>query len=108
MSPRLGLRHWGCVIQRTVFPSPDILQCYIEFDVRTIVMLEKLLGSKNFGTIVGHLVCRYVILPIFSKGLGLSLMVQCAAFALLGCWVLIVRTQVFCFQRDDHLIFLNV
>jgi hypothetical protein len=39
----------------TVFSSPCILQCYTEFYVYTIAMMEKLLGSRSFGTILGHL-----------------------------------------------------
>ncbi len=44
-------------LQYIVFPSLGILQRYTEFDVCSIVMLEKQLGSRSFGTIVGHLVC---------------------------------------------------
>jgi hypothetical protein len=44
-------------LQHTIFPSPSILQCYGEFDAHTIVMLKKLLRSKSFGTMVGHLAC---------------------------------------------------
>jgi hypothetical protein len=47
---------WPSYLHCTIFPSPGILQHYIEFDAYTIAMLEKLLGSKSFGTIVGHLV----------------------------------------------------
>jgi hypothetical protein len=41
-----------------VFSSPGILQCYTEFYVYTIAMMEKLLGSRSFGTILGHLACH--------------------------------------------------
>ncbi len=44
-------------LQCTVFPSLGILQRYTEFDVHIIVMLEKLLGSISFGTIISHLAC---------------------------------------------------
>jgi len=40
-------------LQHTIFPSPGILQHYIKFDACTIITLEKLLGSRSFGTIVG-------------------------------------------------------
>jgi hypothetical protein len=36
------------------------MQCYIKFDAFIITMLEKLLGLGFFGTIVGHLVHRWV------------------------------------------------
>jgi hypothetical protein len=38
-----------------VFPSLGILQHYVEFDIHTIVMLEKLLGVGSFGGSTGHL-----------------------------------------------------
>jgi len=41
---------------RTIFSSPDILQHYIEFDTRTIAMLEKLLGVGSFDDSIGHFV----------------------------------------------------
>jgi len=44
-------------LQCIVFPSLGILQRYTEFDVHIIVMLEKLLGSRSFGTIISHLAC---------------------------------------------------
>jgi hypothetical protein len=46
---------WPSYLQRTIFPSLGILQRYIEFDVRTIAMLQKLLGLKSFSTTMGHL-----------------------------------------------------
>jgi hypothetical protein len=71
-------------------------------------MLEKLLGSRSFGTIVGHLVCCQIILLISSRGLGLPLVVRHATPTFLGCWALIVHALVFHFQQDDHPILLNV
>ncbi len=35
-----------------------ILQQYIEFNVCTIIMLEKLFGVKSFGGSIDHLACR--------------------------------------------------
>jgi hypothetical protein len=49
---RLGYLH--CI----VFSSLSILQHYTKFDACTIAMMEKLLGSISFGTIVGHLACH--------------------------------------------------
>ncbi len=62
-------------IQCNVFPSLGILQHYTNFDVHTIAMLEKLLGSGSFGTTMGHLACHKVIFVVFSGGLGLPLVV---------------------------------
>jgi len=39
-----------------VFPSPSILQHYVEFDTHTIATLEKLLGAQSFGGFIDHLV----------------------------------------------------
>jgi hypothetical protein len=81
-----------------IFPSLGSLQQYIEFDVRTITMLEKLLGLGFFGTIVDHLIHCHVILLVSSRELGLLSMVQHATLALLKCWVLITFALVFRFQ----------
>jgi hypothetical protein len=55
-------------LQHIVFPSLGILQHYTKFDACTIVMFKKLLRSRSFGTIVGHLACHQVILLFFSRG----------------------------------------
>jgi hypothetical protein len=47
---------WPNYLQCIVFPSLGILQHYIEFNVHTIVMLEKILVLGLFNTIMGHLV----------------------------------------------------
>jgi hypothetical protein len=94
-------------LERTVFPSPCILQHYTKFDTCTISMLEKLSGLGSFGTIVGHLVCCQVILPTSSRGLNLPSMVQCIAFTFLGCWALIILPLISCFQQGDHPILLD-
>jgi hypothetical protein len=65
-------------------------------------MLEKLLGSISFGTIVGHLVCCQVIIPTSSGGLSLPSMVRCTTLPSLGCWALIAFALIFRFQQDDH------
>jgi len=54
----LSLCYAQCLsyLLHTTFPSLDILQHYIEFDARTIVMLKKLLGVGSFGDSIGHLV----------------------------------------------------
>ncbi len=70
-------------------------------------MLKKLLRSRSFGIIVGHLVHCQVILPTSLGGLGLLLIVRRATPASLGCWALIILALVFHFQHDDHPIFLD-
>jgi len=95
-------------LQYIVFPSLVILQRYTKFDVHSIVMLEKQLGSRSFGTIVGHLVCCQIIFLISLGGLGLSSVVGRATLALLRGWAFIVHTLIFRFQHDDHFIFLDV
>jgi hypothetical protein len=71
-------------------------------------MLEKLLGSRSFGTTMDHLARHQVIILVLSKGLSLSSTVQRATPAFLGCWVLIIPALVFFFQQDDHPIILDV
>jgi hypothetical protein len=39
----------------TMFPSLSILQRYVEFNTRTIIMLGKLFGVELFGGFIGHL-----------------------------------------------------
>jgi hypothetical protein len=80
-----------------IFLSLGSLQQYIEFDARTITMLEKILGLRFFGTIVGHLTHCHVIFLVSLGELGLLSMVQHATLALLKCWVLITFALVFCF-----------
>jgi hypothetical protein len=58
-----------------VFSSPNIIQHYVKFNLHTIVTLEKLLGMGSFGTIMDHLVCHQVILPISLRGISLPLVV---------------------------------
>jgi len=71
-------------------------------------MLEKQLGSRSFGTIIGHLVCCRIIFLIFSGGLGLSSVVGRVTPALLRGWAFIVLTLIFRFQHDDHFVLLDV
>ncbi len=93
---------WLGYLQHIVLPSPRILLHYTKFDARTITMLEKLLGSKSFGIIMGHLACCQVIFFTSLGGLGLPLVVQRVAPTFLICWDLIVLTLTSCFQQDDH------
>jgi hypothetical protein len=41
-----------------MFPSPNILQHYIDFNINTIVILEKRLGARSFGGSIDHLAHR--------------------------------------------------
>jgi hypothetical protein len=65
-------------------------------------MLEKLFGSRSFGTTVGHLACHQVTIHISLRGLSLPSMVRCATPAFLRCWALIALALVCYFQQDDH------
>jgi hypothetical protein len=60
-------------LQRIVFPLPNILQHYTKFDVHTIIMLEKLLGSRSFGTTLDHLVHCQIIFLLLHEGVKASL-----------------------------------
>jgi hypothetical protein len=66
--------------------------------------LEKLLGTRSFNNMAGHLVYCKVILLAFSRGLALPLVVQLVAPTFLGCRALIIPTLVIHFQLDDHFI----
>jgi hypothetical protein len=52
-----------------MFPSPGILQHYIEFDTHTINMLEKLLGGIFLGISISHLARHQTIFFVY---LGMS------------------------------------
>jgi hypothetical protein len=63
-------------------------------------MLQKQLGSRSFGTIMGHLV-RYQITLLVSLGrLDLPSMVQHVTITFVGYWALIAFTLIFHFQQD--------
>jgi hypothetical protein len=59
----------------TVFLFLSILGHYIKFNLHTIAMLEKLLSSRSFGILMGHLACCQVNLLASLKGFGLPLVV---------------------------------
>jgi hypothetical protein len=61
-------------------------------------MLEKLLGAGSLASMVGHLACHHVVLPISSKGFGLLSMVRFVTPTFLGCWALITHALITCFQ----------
>jgi hypothetical protein len=73
------------------------LQHYIKFDAHTIIMLEKLLRSRSFGIIMGHLAHCQVTIHASLGRLGLPLMIGHVALAFLRCWALIAHTLVFHF-----------
>ncbi len=58
---------------RTMFPSPSILQHYVEFSIRTIVMLEKLLGVGSFSNFISHQICHHATLLASSGEFNLFL-----------------------------------
>jgi hypothetical protein len=39
-----------------MFPTPIILQHYVEFDICTITTKEKLFGTGSFGGFIDHLI----------------------------------------------------
>jgi hypothetical protein len=89
-------------LHRTIFPSTCIFATFTKFDGCTITMLEKLLRSGSFGTIVGHLVCCQVIFPTSLGGLSLPSMVRRTALPSLRCWALIPFALISHFQQNDH------
>jgi hypothetical protein len=91
-----------------MFPPLNILQHYIEFDTRTIVTLEKLLGVRSFGGSIGHLAhCQAIFLTSLGM-IGLRSVIQTIAPTFLGCWALIAFALVICFQQDDYLVLLDI
>jgi hypothetical protein len=54
-----------------MFPSLGILKHYIEFDIGTIITLEKLFGVGSFNCFINDLICRQTIFPTSSAGLDL-------------------------------------
>jgi hypothetical protein len=62
---------------------------YVEFHLCTMATLEKLLGTRSFNSMVGHLAYCQVILFVFSRGFALPLVVQLVAPIFLGCLALI-------------------
>jgi hypothetical protein len=68
-----------------MFPSPNILQHYIEFNTHTITMLEKLLGVESFGGSISRLVHHQAILLAFKVELDLPSIIQIISLAFLGC-----------------------
>jgi hypothetical protein len=47
------------------------LQHYVEFDIRTTIMLEQLFGVGFFGDFISHLTCHLIIFHVSSGGFGL-------------------------------------
>jgi len=55
---------------RIMFPSLDILQHYVEFNIHTIITLEKLLGAGSFGGSINHLTCHQPLFLLLWAGLA--------------------------------------
>jgi hypothetical protein len=81
----------------TMFPFPNILQHYIEFDIHTITMLEKLFGARSFNGFINHLTHHRATLPTSFVGFGLPFIIQTTTPAFLGCWALIVLALIIYF-----------
>jgi hypothetical protein len=77
-----------------MFPSPCVLQHYVEFDIYTITMLEKLFGAGAYGGSIGHLAHHQATFPVSLGGLDLLSVVQIASFMFVGCWAFIAPTLV--------------
>jgi hypothetical protein len=45
-----------------MFPFLVILHHYAEFDIHTIIILEKLLGVRSFGGFINH---YFIVMPFF-------------------------------------------
>jgi hypothetical protein len=58
-----------------VFPFLGILQHYAKFNIRTIIMLKKLLGARSCGGSISHLACCQIVLPASSNGFNFFSMV---------------------------------
>jgi hypothetical protein len=86
-------QHFGYLLC-IMFPSPSILQHYIEFNICIITMLEKLHGVGFFDGSIGHLVHCQAILPTFSNRFNFISIIWIVAFTFLGCWALIAPTLV--------------
>jgi len=86
-------QHLGYLFH-TMFPSLIILQHHVEFNICTIIMLEKILGAGSFGGSINHLTHLQTTLHASSSELDLPSIVQATILAFLGCWALIAPTLV--------------
>jgi hypothetical protein len=77
-----------------MFPSPCILQHYVQFDTHTKTMLEKNLFMGSFSGFIGHLVHHRGIILVSLNMFSLPYVVQIVALTFLGCWALIALVLV--------------
>jgi len=75
-----------------MFPSLNILQHYIEFDIFSIISLEKLFDVRSFGGFIGHLICHQATFFVSLGELNFLSVVQTITLSLLRCWALIIIT----------------
>jgi hypothetical protein len=68
-----------------MFPSPRILQHYVEYNIHTTLVLEKLLGRGSFGGSIGHLVRHQTTFRASLGMFNLLFMVWTVAPTFLGC-----------------------
>jgi hypothetical protein len=68
-----------------MLPFLGILQHYVKFNIRTIIMLEKCFGVRPFSGFIGHLNRCHAIFLVFLGGFGLLFMVWTIALTFLGC-----------------------
>ncbi len=88
-----------------MFPTPNIWQHYVEFDVH---MLKKLLGARYFGCSISHLTHCQVIFLASSGKLHFQNVVWIVTPHIFGMLGIIIIAFVIHFQQDDHPIFLDV
>ncbi len=74
------------------------LQHYIEFDIHTIIMLEKLFGAKSFGGSINHLLRHEAIIFASSNKFGFPSIIRTTTPAFSRCWALITFALVIRFQ----------
>jgi hypothetical protein len=68
----------------------------VEFDIHTIVTLEKLFGGGSFGGSIGYLAhCQTIFLPSLC-GFSFPFIVWNVSFTILGRWALIALVFVIC------------
>jgi hypothetical protein len=87
-----------CYLFHILFPSLGILQHYVEFNIHTIVMLQKLFGARSFGGFINHPAHRQAILPPSLGKLNLLFVVWIVTPTFLECWALITPAFVTRFQ----------
>jgi hypothetical protein len=69
----------------------------VEFNIHTIITLEKLLGAGSFGCSIGHLAHSETTFLASLRGFSFPFIVWNVSLTILGCWALIALAFVICF-----------